>query len=126
MMHTVYASETRFPPSGFTGKNAGEAAPGADEEARGLDALGAKKNTAPVPGSNRIPDGKTADGQYVEIKSGGAVSNTEQVRGMAGAVRDATGKPLVVGTTNPKVTVSKPLLANPNVVVVPIPEKNVP
>jgi hypothetical protein len=122
----MYREQTRSPDGKFAPKNSGETKPGAEEEARGLDALGATKNNAPVPGSSRIPDGKTADGQYVEIKSGGSVSNTEQVRDTSTAVRDATGKPLVIGTTNPNVTVSKPALTNPNVVVKPIPPKTNP
>jgi hypothetical protein len=99
----------------FLPKQPGESRPGSGDEAKGLDAAGATKNTKPIPGTTRIPDGKTADGQYVEVKSGGTVAGTKQVNEMAAGARAATGKPLVVQPTNPNVKVSKPVQQNPDI-----------
>jgi len=104
----------------FLPKQAGESQPGSAKEKEGLAAEGATKNTKPIPGSNRIPDGQKPDGQYVEVKSGGSVNNTRQVQDTGKAAVDATGKPLVVVTTNPNVTVSKPAQQNPNVIIKPL------
>jgi hypothetical protein len=54
------------------------------------------------------------------VKSGKSVNNTEQLRDTGTAVVDATGKPLVVVTTNPNVTVSKPAQQNPNLTIKPL------
>jgi hypothetical protein len=106
----------------FTSKQPGQSAPGAAAEKKGLEALGATKNTKPIPGSNRIPDGKMPDGGYAEIKSGATVNGTKQLNEMAEAAAKETGKPLTVGTTNPNATVSKPVLKNPNIEIKKIPE----
>jgi RHS repeat-associated protein len=104
----------------FLPKQGGEAQPGADAEAAGLAAVGATKNTKPIPGSSRIPDGITPDGQYVEVKSGGSVSNTGQLEDMGKAAVAETGKPLIVVTTNPNVNVSGPAATNPNLTIRPL------
>jgi RHS repeat-associated protein len=106
----------------FTSKQPGQSAPGAAAEKKGLEALGATKNTKPIPGSNRIPDGKMPDGGYAEIKSGATVNGTKQLNEMAEAAAKETSKPLTVGTTNPNATVSKPVLKNPNIEIKKIPE----
>jgi len=106
----------------FTSKQPGQSAPGSAAEKKGLEALGATKNTKPIPGSNRIPDGKMPDGGYAEIKSGATVNGTKQLNEMAEAAAKETGKPLTVGTTNPNATVSKPFLKNPNIEIKKIPE----
>ena len=99
----------------FVGPKPGETKPGLEAEVAGLEAVGATKNTKPIPGTNRIPDGTTPDGQYVEVKSGGSIVGTKQVNEMAAGARAATGKPLVVQPTNPNVRVSKPVLQNPDI-----------
>ncbi|HET7108345.1 MAG TPA: RHS repeat-associated core domain-containing protein [Candidatus Acidoferrum sp.] len=104
----------------FLPKQPGESKPGSADEKEGLASEGATKNTQPVPGSNRIPDGKKPDGQYVEVKSGEYVGNTRQLKDTGKAVVDATGKPLVVVTTNPNVKVSKPAQQNPNLTIKPL------
>ncbi|HZI57376.1 MAG TPA: RHS repeat-associated core domain-containing protein, partial [Verrucomicrobiae bacterium] len=106
----------------FTSKQPGQSAPGAAAEKKGLEALGATKNTKPIPGSNRIPDGKMPDGGYAEIKSGATVNGTKQLNEMAEAAAKETGKPLTVGTTNPNATVSQPVQNNPNIKTTKIPE----
>jgi RHS repeat-associated protein len=106
----------------FLPKKGGESAPGADAEKKGLEALGATKNTKPIPGSNRIPDGKMPDGSYSEIKSGARINGTKQLNEMAEAAAKETGKPLTVGTTNPNATVSGSVQRNPNIKVEKIPE----
>ena len=98
----------------------GQTQPGAAGEKEGLAAEGATKNTQPIPGSTRIPDGTKADGQYVEVKSGGTVSNTGQLKEMGKAAVAETGKPLVVVTTNPNATVTKPAQQNPDLVHKPL------
>lgn len=104
----------------FVPKQPGQSQPGAGAEKDGLAAEGATKNTQPIPGSTRIPDGVKPDGQYVEVKSGGSVSNTGQLTQAGQAAMDATGKPLVVVTTNPNVQVSKPAQNNPNLDIKPL------
>jgi hypothetical protein len=56
-------------------------------------------------------------GQHVEIKSGGTIADTGQLRSMGKTAVAQTGKPLVVGATNPNVTVTKPAQQNPDYVV---------
>ena len=63
------------------------------------------------------PDGKMADGQYVEVKSGGSVSNTKQLDAMSSAAAEKTGKPLVL-VVNPGTTLSEPLKNNPNIKII--------
>jgi RHS repeat-associated protein len=104
----------------FLPTQAGQSKPGAAGEKEGLASEGATKNTQPIPGSNRIPDGTKADGQYVEVKSGGTVSNTGQLKEMGKAAVAATGKPLVVVTTNPNANVTKPAQQNPDLVHKPL------
>jgi RHS repeat-associated protein len=94
----------------------GQTKPGAADEQKGLDAVGATKNTKPLP-NGKIPDGNTADGQKVEVKSGGTIANTEQVREMAKGTVDATGKPLILVPTNPNATITKPVKQNPNIII---------
>jgi len=97
----------------FTSKQPGQSAPGADAEKKGLDSVGAVKNTEKLNGTVR--DGTIPEtGQHVEVKSGESVSDTQQLRNMGQAAMDATEKPLKVVTTNPNVTVSKPALKNEN------------
>jgi hypothetical protein len=60
------------------------------------------------------------DGQKVEVKSGGSVSNTTQLQEMGQGAMDATGKPLVVVTTNPNATVTVPVQKNPNIKIKPV------
>jgi len=97
----------------FVSKQPGQTAPGADAEKKGLDALGATKNTKPLS-NDRIPDGNMPDGGKAEVKSGEVINNTKKLREMGeGAVAD-TGKPLVVQPTNPNVRISKDAKQNPN------------
>jgi RHS repeat-associated protein len=97
----------------FTSKQPGESAPGAAAEKKGLDSVGAAKNTEKLNGTVR--DGTIPEtGQHVEVKSGASVSNTEQLQNMGQAAKAATGQPLKVVTTNPNVKVSKPALKNEN------------
>jgi hypothetical protein len=107
----------------FLPKKGGESAPGAAAEKEGLDSVGATKNTKPIPGSNRIPDGTIGDveagGQYVESKSGATITNTKQLRESGQAAMDVTGKPLKVVTTNPNAKVSGPAKNNPNLDIKP-------
>ena len=104
----------------FTSKQPGQSAPGAAAEKKGLDAVGATKNTKPLS-NGRIPDGNMPDGQKVEVKSGSSVTNTTQLRETSQGAVNATGKPLVVVTTNPEVTVSKPVLNNKNIEIKKLP-----
>jgi RHS repeat-associated protein len=108
----------------FLPKQPGESNPGSAGEKEGLASEGATKNTKPIPGTNRVPDGKKPDGQYVEVKSGGSVNNTKQLQESGKGAVDASGKPLVVVTTNPNVKVSKPAQQNPNLVIKPIKPSN--
>jgi hypothetical protein len=103
----------------FLPKEPGQQHPGAEDEKKGLDAVGATKNTQPLP-NGRIPDGNMPDPQKVEVKSGGSVSNTKQLQEMGKGAVDATGKPLVVVTTNPNVKVSAPAQKNPNLDIKPL------
>ncbi|HJX84398.1 MAG TPA: RHS repeat-associated core domain-containing protein [Candidatus Angelobacter sp.] len=112
----------------FLPKNGSEAAPGSAAEREALDAVGATKNTQPIPGSNRIPDGTITNAagkvvQYAEGKSGAAVSNTAQLRQMARAAMKATGKPLKLVTTNPNVKISSKLEGNANIEIVKLNQK---
>jgi RHS repeat-associated protein len=100
----------------FLPKQPGQTQPGADAEKKGLDAVGATKNTKPLP-NGRVPDGDMPDGQKVEVKSGSSINNTGQVKEMAEGAKDATGKPLVVVVTNPNAKVSGPVNRNPNIEV---------
>jgi hypothetical protein len=59
-------------------------------------------------------------GQYAEIKSGGSVANTAQLREMGSAAMKATGKPLKVITTDPNVKVTQKALQNPNLDIQPL------
>jgi len=103
----------------------GDSKPGSEQEKAGLDAVDATKNTGkltyvdPKTGEKTatIPDGTTSGGQYVEVKAGKDVSETQQLGAMAAAAKDATGKPLIV-VVDPSARVSKPVLANPNIEVV--------
>jgi RHS repeat-associated protein len=102
----------------FTATTPGDTKPGSESEKKALDAMGATKNTKPETGT--IHDGTMPDGQRVEVKSGGTVSNTEQLRKMGKAAVDATGRPSVVVTTNPNVRVSAPAQNNPNLIIKPL------
>ncbi len=107
----------------FTSKQPGQSAPGAAAEREALDSVGATKNTEAIPGSNRIPDGtiKNAAGevvQYVEGKSGAAVSNTAQLRQMTKAAVKTTGQRLKLVTTNPNVKISSKVIENKNIEIV--------
>jgi len=104
----------------FLPKEPGQTQPGAQTEKETLAAEGATKNTAPLPGTNRIPDGTVdATGQKIEVKSGQSVSNTGQLVQAGQAAQAATGQPLLVVTTNPNVHVSAPAQQNPNLQIRP-------
>jgi hypothetical protein len=105
----------------FTSKQPGQSVPGSAAEKKGLDAVGATKNTKPLS-NGRIPDGNMPDGQKVEIKSGGSINNTTQLKEMGQGAMDETGKPLAVVPTNPNATVSKPIVKNPNIEIKPLPK----
>jgi RHS repeat-associated protein len=108
----------------FLPKQDGQTQPGAAAEKAGLETVGAEKNTAPIPGSTRIPDGKIVEeDQYAEVKSGQSVSSTQQLNEMGKAAVAKTGKPLVVVTTNPNVKVSQPAKENPNLDIRPLDKK---
>jgi hypothetical protein len=115
------AEQPRTEDGKFAPKTGTEAAPGAAAEVAGLAAVGATKNTAKIPGSSRIPDGVTDDGQYAKVKSGTSISNTKQLAGMGEAAMKATGQPLIVVVTNPNATISKQANANPNLDIKRIP-----
>jgi RHS repeat-associated protein len=104
----------------FLPKQEDQTQPGTQAEKDALAAEGATKNTKPIPGSNRIPDGTLPDGSKVEVKSGQEISNTEQLREMGQAHVDQYGKPLTVVTTNPNVTVTKDAQQNPNLKIRPL------
>jgi hypothetical protein len=73
-----------------------------------------------LPGTNRRVDGTvTATGQKIEVKSGGSVNNTEQLKATGQASQAATGQPLLVVTTNPNVKVSGPAQQNGNLEIRP-------
>jgi RHS repeat-associated protein len=112
----------------FTSKQPGQSSPGATAEREALEAVGATKNTEAIPGSNRIPDGTITNAagkveQYVEGKSGAVVSNTAQLRQMAKAAMNATGKPLKLVTTNPNVKIAKTVSGNENIEIVQLNQK---
>ena len=95
----------------FTSKQPGQSAPGSAAEKKGLDSVGAVKNTEKLNGTVR--DGTIPEtGQHVEVKSGASVNNTQQLQKMGKAAMEATGKPLKVVTTNPNVKVSGKAQAN--------------
>jgi hypothetical protein len=109
----------------FLPKNPGETQPGAEAEAKGLQAVGASRSNDrltyvdPKTGEKTltIPDGKTKDGQYVEVKSGKNLSRTDQLAAMGAAAKDATGRPLIV-VVQPGTKLSKPLSQDKNIKVV--------
>jgi len=99
----------------------GQARPGAQTESDALEAEGASKNTKPLPGSIRIPDGTVdATGQKVEVKGGKVVGNTEQLREMGAAAVAATGQRLLVVTTNPNVKVTQNAQDNKDLEIRPV------
>ncbi len=83
---------------------------------KGLDAVGAVKNTKPMTVTDpktgekvtTVPDGKKADGQLVEVKDTKSASLTKQIRAENAASQATSGKPVnvVVGENT---NVSKPL-----------------
>jgi len=60
----------------------------------------------------------------VEVKSGGSISNTEQLRETGQAAMDATGKPLKVVTTNPNANVANTVKNNENLELHQLNKKN--
>jgi len=62
-------------------------------------------------------------GQYAEIKSGGSISSTAQLREMAQAAMKATGKPLKLVTTNPNVKIADTVTGNKNIEIVQLNQK---
>jgi hypothetical protein len=105
----------------FLPKQPGQSQPGADAEKGALAAEGATKTGTALPGTGRKVDGTvTATGQKIEVKSGGSVSNTDQLVQTGQAAKDATGRPLLVVTTNPNVRVFKPAQNNPNLQIRPV------
>ena len=62
---------------------------------QGVEIAGATKNTKPLS-NGRIPDGNMPDGQKLEVKSGGTIGNTKQLREMGEGAMAETGKPLAV------------------------------
>ncbi|MES2394026.1 MAG: RHS repeat-associated core domain-containing protein [Acidobacteriota bacterium] len=99
----------------------GQTRPGAQTESDALEAEGASKNTKPLPGSTRIPDGTVdATGQKVEVKGGEVVGNIKQLVEMGKAAVAATGLKLLVVTTNPDVKVSRAAQRNPNLEIRPV------
>jgi len=103
----------------FTSKQPGQSAPGAAAEKKGLDSVGAVKNTEKLNGT--IRDGTIPEtGQHVEVKSGASLNDTKQLRNMGQSAVDATGKPLKVVTTNPDVKVSGPALENKKLQIEPL------
>lgn len=115
----------------FLPKEAGQTKPGADAEKAGLDAVGAVKNTKPLPGSSRIPDGTGTGtveggakaGQPVEVKSGSEISRTGQLAEAGQASVNATGHPLQVVLTHPNPNVSAPAKRDPNLQIVHRPQQ---
>lgn len=115
----------------FLPKEAGQTQPGAEAEKAGLDAVGAVKNTKPLPGSSRIPDGTGTGtveggakaGQPVEVKSGSEISRTGQLVEAGQASVDATGHPLLVVLTHPNPNVSAPAQRDPNLQIVHKPQQ---
>ena len=85
-----------------------------------MAAEGATKTGTTLPGTNRKVDGTfTATGQKIDVKSGGSVNNTEQLKATGQAAQAATGQPLLVTTTNPNVKVTRPAQENPNLQIRP-------
>lgn len=89
----------------FMPKNPGDAKPGSNAQEIGLASQGAIPNTMPTTAVDprtgnpvtTIHDGTIpGTGQRVEVKSGGNVSATEQLRAMAAGAQAATNMPLVV------------------------------
>jgi hypothetical protein len=78
-----------------------------------VEIAGATKNTKPLS-NGRIPDGNMPDGQKLEVKSGGTIGNTKQLREMGEGAMAETGKPLKVVPTNPNAHVTKGALGNRN------------
>jgi len=104
----------------FVPKQPGQTQPGAETEKETLAAEGATKTGTALPGTNRRVDGTvTETGQKIEVKSGQSVSNTGQLVETGQAAQAATGKPLLVVTTNPNVNVSAPAQQNPNLQIRP-------
>jgi hypothetical protein len=103
----------------------GQTQPGAGAEKAGLEAAGATKNNETINGTKRDGTGTgTAPGveagQHVEVKSGKTIAGTKQLNGMAKTARAETGKPLVVVTTHPDATLTKPVQNNPDIVHKPL------
>jgi len=104
----------------FVPKQPGQTQPGAKTEKETLAAEGATRTGTALPGTNRRVDGTvTAAGQKIEVKSGGSVNNTEQLKATGQASQAATGQPLLVVTTNPNVKVSGPAQQNGNLEIRP-------
>ena len=74
--------------------------------------VGRARNTY-ATGTNRVPDGKTDSGQYVEVKSGD-VTGTKQLNEMAAGAWATIGQKLLV-VTDTGSKVSKPVQQNPNI-----------
>jgi hypothetical protein len=105
----------------FLPKQPGQSQPGADAEKDALEAEGATKTGTVLPGTKKKVDGTvTATGRKLEVKSGAVVNNTDQLVQTGQATMGATGQPLLVVTTNPKVKVSVPAQNNPNLEIRPV------
>src|SRR5579864_1802253 len=104
----------------FTSKEPGQSAPGSTAEKKGLDSVGAVKNKGEILNGTKRDGTIPETGQHVEVKSGESVNDTQQLRNMGQAAKDATGQPLKVITTNPNAHVSVPAQKNPNLDIKPL------
>jgi hypothetical protein len=88
-------------------------------EKKGLDSVGAVKNTEKLNGT--IRDGTIPEtGQHVEVKSGESINNTGQLKSMGQTAVNKAGMPLKVVTTNPNAKVSGPAKLNENLDIQPL------
>jgi hypothetical protein len=122
--HAATAEQPRGEDGKFLPKEGGEANPGAAAEAAGLAAAGAAKNVSEVLNGTKRDGtgdgtGMAEAGQHVEVKSGEVIANTQQLAKMGQAAVDATGRALLVVTTNPNVKVTGPAQNNPNLDIRP-------
>jgi hypothetical protein len=62
----------------------------------------------------------TAAGQKIEVKSGGSVSNTDQLVQAGQATKDATGGTTVRGNDKSELKVTAPAQNNPNLQIRPV------
>jgi len=98
-LDTALQSTQAGPPQNATDR-------GRANEQKGLDAVGAEKNTKPDttvdPKTGKqgttIPDGKMSDGQRVEVKDTKRVTDSKQLRRQNAASKAASGKPSMVVT----------------------------